>query len=476
MASAPARIVELDATPAGLALLKRFHDEGYVAQFPDADEREPLAQLRRYLRLKSAGWYGANNYHVLVAMQGGAPVGGMVLDYLALPQAGVIEFLFVLPAARGQGLGRRLLRAGLRCLRADARAQGQRLRAVAAEMNDPFRRPSRPDNMDPFARAATWGRWGFCQLLCPYAQPALSAAQQAVDYLMLIVRPLGGRADSVAAAWVRSLVAEYLRWAMRVRQPLRQPEYRRLDTYLAGRPRVPLLPLLAAIGHGSVLPLQLHEVRAPGHRLDQAARLAQSAIPVPGHGAAPGVYRQALAASGRGGMHYHLWALSAPGSRAVQGMASFFSLPSLGFGGYLVLAGPLRGRGLLAPLLARMEARMRADDVAPGVTQPGSMIECAADTAPLFMRQGYARVPLVWRPPALTPGAEAPELQLLYKPLGAAYPPIWLEADFVRRALREILLHVYGVAQPARHASYRLALTTLVTLATDGGARVALPD
>jgi GNAT superfamily N-acetyltransferase len=471
MAVRPARIVELDATPAGLALLKRFHDEGYVAQFPDADERESLPQLRRYLRLKAAGWYGANNYHVLVALQDGAPVGGVVLDYLAQPDAGIVEFLFVLPAARGQGLGRRLLQAGLRCLRADARAQGRRLRAVAAEMNDPFRRPPRVDNMDPFLRAATWGRWGFCQLLCPYAQPALSPAQSAVDYLMLIVRPLHGRPAGVAAQWVRSLVAEYLRWAMRVRQPLRQPEYRRLDAYLATRPQVPLRPLLAAIGHDSSLPLEVGEVRAPGRRLDLAARLAQRAIPVPGHGAAPEVYRQALAASGHGGMHYHLWTLCAPGSRAVQGMASFFSLPSVGFGGYLVLSGPLRGRGLLAPLLARMEARMLADGVAPGVTQPGSMIECAADTAPVFMRQGFARVPLAWRPPALAHGAAAPELLLLYKPLGAAYPPMCLHAEFVRRALREILLHVYGVAQPARHASYRRALATL---ALDSNGKVAL--
>ena len=481
-AQAPA-IVEIDATRGGLALLRRFHDEAYVAQFPDPDERESLGQMARYLRLKDRGWYGANNYHVLVALDGDAPVGGVVLDYLALPVAGMVEFLFVLPAMRGTGLGRRLLDAGLQCLRADARAQGARLVAIAAEMNDPFRRPAKPDNMDPFVRAAMWGRWGFDKLLCPYAQPALSAEQDSVDYLTLIVRPMRPAARSgrrsVAAAWVRTLVAEYMRWAMRIRAPERSAEYQRLDAYLdtcpGANPRVPLLPLRASIGQDDRHPFDTHEIDAQSPAFEAVVRLARRAIPVPGHAAAAGVYRDAMRDARSGGPAYHLWSITVPCGASVDGMASFFSLASAGFGGYVVLDTALRGRGLLAALLARMEAAMMADGSGAGQRAPGWFIECADDSAPVFLRRGFAVVPVDYRPPSIdsaSPAVETP-LHLLYKPFGAAYLPLELPLELLRRSLREILRHVYGIEAPARHPSYRRAAARL---AADAQGRIRLRD
>ena len=170
---------EIDESPAGLAALGRFYRERYVAAFPDPDERESLANMRHYLALKAAGWYGPNNYHAVIAEVDGEPVGGVVFDYLAAPNAGVVEFLFVAGAFRGSGLGRALLDEAISILRDDALARrGRRLTAVVAEMNDPFHRPATPDNLDPFLRAAIWGRWGFHALGFPYVQPALSADQQ----------------------------------------------------------------------------------------------------------------------------------------------------------------------------------------------------------------------------------------------------------------------------------------------------------
>src|SRR4030095_4567943 len=100
---------ELTASPAHRALLRRFSDEAYAPEFPDPDERESLVNIERYLELKAQGWYGDNAYHVVVAEDDGMIVGGAISDYLADPNAGVVEFLVVTPAARGQGLGRRLL-------------------------------------------------------------------------------------------------------------------------------------------------------------------------------------------------------------------------------------------------------------------------------------------------------------------------------------------------------------------------------
>lgn len=463
------RVEPVDASRAGLALLERFYREAYVPQFPDPNERESLKEMRQYLRLKDQGWYGANNYHVLVALQRGRPVGGAVIDYLARPNAGILEFLFVLPRARGSGLARRLLDAAIEQLGGDARATGRRLAAVAAEMNDPYRHPDEPDNMDPFVRALIWDRWGFHKLLCPYAQPPLSASQGAVEYLTLIVKPLAPpTARSVAAGWVRALVADYMRWAMRIDAPTRSSEYRTLDRYLRKRARVALQPLAASIGHDPGRPFEVEPLHASHRSFGAALRLARREIPQAGRVASPDEFRAALRRSGKAGFAYHLWRIHARGQRGTHGMASFFTLASCGFGGYLVLAGPLRGRGLLAPVLARVEAQMMAD----GVRTPGWFIECGDDDAPPFLKRGFAEVPLEYRPPGVgrqlhgteteTDADVKPErLRLLYKPFGSVYPPVVLNTRFVLQALREILVAVYGLRDPRRSGTYRLAGRTL---------------
>jgi GNAT superfamily N-acetyltransferase len=463
------RIVELDgAGRGGRAALERFYREAYVAQFPDRNERESRAQIAQYLRLKSQGWYGPNSYHVLAALQGpgDTPVGGAVFDYLASPRAGIVEFLFVLPPARGNGLGRRLLDAGQALLEADARAQRTRLQALVAEMNDPYRHPDSPDNMDPFVRARAWGRWGFGRLRCPYAQPALSPTQRAVEYLTLIVKPLRGGRASVGADWVRDVVAQYMRWAMRIDAPQAHPEYRALDAHLGARPRVALLPLGESIGDHAAF--DVHEL-APGQRaFAHAVRLAARAIPERGRVASLAQFRAAWDAARAGGPAYHLWRAAAPGVPEVQGMASFFGLRECGFGGYIVLDAPLRGRGLLAPLVARIEARLMAD----GVRVPGWFIECGEASAPAFRRVGFADVPLRWSPPTVgETRVPAEPLHLLYKPFGPVDARPVLDATFVRRALSAILRGVYGVARPSRSATWRLATSTL---AVDGQGGVRL--
>lgn len=172
---------ELDASPEGQAALRRFYNGLYVGEFPDPDERESLANMARYLELKAQGWYRRNNYHVLVMERGGQTAGAAVFDYLAKPNAGVIEFLFTRPDRRRLGLGRALLDAVAHALQRDARAGARKpLFAIVAEMNDPFRRPETPDNMDPFDRAEIWGKWGFGRLDFPYVQPALARRQRPV--------------------------------------------------------------------------------------------------------------------------------------------------------------------------------------------------------------------------------------------------------------------------------------------------------
>jgi GNAT superfamily N-acetyltransferase len=257
---------ELDASPEGRAALRRFYNALYVAEFPDPHERESLANMARYLELKERGWYGANNYHVLLMQQGGKVAGGSVFDYLAKPNAGVIEFLFTRPDRRRRGLGRALLDATSRVLERDARAAGRPLRAVVGEMNDPLRGAATPDNMDPFERAEIWGKWGFARLDFPYVQPALSRRQKPVDCLALMARLRRGTRPQVSGSWVMSVVGEYLRWAMRIPQPSRNPQYRAMARFARRHPRVPLVPLQRYVRSARASSATVLKPRAPASR------------------------------------------------------------------------------------------------------------------------------------------------------------------------------------------------------------------
>ncbi|HET6426717.1 MAG TPA: hypothetical protein VFG20_23695, partial [Planctomycetaceae bacterium] len=57
---------DLTDAPADAARFDRFIRELYIPGFPDPDERESPENMREYLRLRAAGWYGENNYHIVL--------------------------------------------------------------------------------------------------------------------------------------------------------------------------------------------------------------------------------------------------------------------------------------------------------------------------------------------------------------------------------------------------------------------------
>ena len=441
---------ELDASPAGLAALGRFYRSLYVAAFPDRHERESLANMRRYLALKARGWYGANNYHVLLARSGGEVIGGSVFDYLAAPNAGVIEFLFTRADRRRKGFGRALLDATLRILERDARAAGKRrLQAVVAEMNDPFRPAATPDDMDPFERAAIWGGWGFGRLDFPYVQPALSRGQRAVANLALVVKLRPAAPASVDSSWLMEVIAGYMQWAMRIARPRDNAEYRKMARHARRHRQIAVVPLARYVGQEPRLSIEpLHESH-PGYQ--PALRLIAREIPQPGRVASAADFRRALRQRG-----YHLWGVSRPGGG--RGVASFFSLPRAGFGGYIVFDRRLRGRGLLRPLVARVEERMLRD--APRAA--GWFVECDRRSMRPFAALGFREARIDYRPPRVGAGASlAPErLRLLYKPFGAAAGAA-PSKSFVRACLADIRRAVYGLERAGSTAAARAEMQAL---------------
>jgi len=468
------RFRELDSTAAGLAELARFYRRAYVDEFPDPDERESLANMRRYLRLKADGWYGANNYHVLIAEQEGEPVGGCICDYLAVPNAGVLEFIFIGARFRRRGLGKALLDQTVAILEADAATRrGSPLNAIVAEMNDPFRPPATPDNLDPFHRCLLWGKWGYSKIRFPYVQPALSRRQEAVEGLVLITKWLGALpARDYDAAWVLSVVGEYMRWAMRIEHPERNPQYREMARYLGGRPRVPLIPLQTYVGRDPGRPFRVEELDGRHASFRQAVELPHRAIPHSGRVASEGEFKRALAMRRGSGSRYHLWAIHGSPSIGTEGMVSFYALRPAGFGGYIVLTGELRGRGLLRDLVARIEEQMIRDRVGAR----GWFIECGPESVAPFRRVGFEEVCVDYRPPAVgarRQGKDVERLHLLYKPFGDAYGPPVVARRFVLDSIAAILKEIYRTSAPRRHHCYLRARESLAT--TEGGTVAFVP-
>lgn len=455
--SAAITLRELSDAPADRAALAAFYVDIYEQEFPDPDERESLANVMEYLERKSRGWYGLNSYHVLIAESAGAMMGGCILDYLERPNAGVIEFLFTSAGARGMGLGRRLFDHAEQLLRTDAQRAGHAFVSwIAAEMNDPYAIPTVPDNLDPFLRARIWDGWGFGALDFPYVQPALSAEGRPVECLLMIAKLFEPEWEKgVPAKHVDLLVAEYLRWAMRVETPSHNADYRAMAAWLAPRATVAWDRLKRVIGEDAPRPfaaLELRDARVP--EFEAAIDVYRRAFATPATAVEPVSFVRGLKRYDESGYRYHLWAIRDEANRSIAGMASFFSFDGMGFGGYVVLEAGLRGAGCLRPVLARIEQQMRADDC--GVR--GWLIECENDaTSAIFTRCGFRALALDYQQPIL-PGAAVAStvpLLLMYKPLGRVYTPPALSAGELLAGLAEVLRYVYRVDEPQTHATYR---------------------
>ena len=435
---------ELSHSADDLTLLARLYEELYEPEFPDPDERESLENMQHYLQLKQQGWYGPNNYHIVVLSAEAVPVGLSISDYLAEPKAGMIEFLVIADAARGGGFGAKLLAHTEALLAQDAARNGEALSCIAAEMNDPFKSPL-DDSLDPFVRARVWGDWGYSRLDFPYEQPALAADKGPVKNLLLMAKPVRRDLASYPSTLVKNILRNYMIWAMRIPEPRESPVYRAMSAYLDKNTNIGTQHLGAYVGHDPGRPLHVREV-ADQDDPDRRAVIAVYRQSFPGGRTdiKPEDFARAQRQPG-----YHLWAIRSTEFAPVEGMASFFGFAPAGFGGYIALAGSLRHTGRFALLLARMEERMRRDF--PGAH--GLFIECDPEKQGLFRHFGFRTVEIAYRQPPL-PGAnayavkDAPPLSLMYKAFGRNYgDPVLAVADFLD-AMRAIFVSVYDIADP----------------------------
>ena len=462
----PRELNDLTDLPADLELLTRFYSELYVANFPDADERESLANMQRYLTLKRDGWYGRNNYHIALLMDEGHVVAASISDYFADVNFGVIEFILVDEGRRGGGLGRRIHEATLALLHDDARRTGKDgLDANIIELNDPFRVPAERDNFDPFARAMAWNGWGYGRLRFRYVQPSLSANQKPVDCLILAAKTFAPEfAKSVPSERVRQFLEAYLIWAMRIPVPRRNSTFRSMARALSTVERVAIEPLASYVGRSPSPALDVRETIGPSDANFAGATAVYARAFPPGPSTVdPSTFARSLSRMRtRKHHHYHFWALAETSAAPIHGMAAFFVMPSFGFGGYIALEAPLAGGGLSRVLLKRMEERMIRDE--PDVRD--WYIECDPNSVQqrIFEHLGFVPVPARYHQPQLGSSGDGtglgPELILMRKGLGEEFERRSISRRRLSTVLRGILKVVYGIRDPEQSPSFGTAIDT----------------
>jgi GNAT superfamily N-acetyltransferase len=461
-----------------LVLLRSFYDVVYRAVFPDENERESLESLISYLQADAEQNETSRGcrYRMVVMLADGEPIGGSIFDYLIESNFGVIEFLFIKPQSQGRGFGRRMLDKTEELLRKDAaHYSGHDLGWIIAEMDDPFVHRRTPDNFDSFTRALIWHRWGYRAIDFPYVQPALSETKRPVRHLLLMAKPVTPPTghlsalenDTIPGGALITAIRGYLRWAMRIIDADENPEFRRMAEHLAARPEAGLIRLDKYVGMAAEDALEITEAaNREDPAFGDAVGVYKNVFTDPAEAVPITSFHQLLSPRGDRlhGCRYHLWAVSGGPGQACEGMASFFTLPSSGFGGYVALTGSLRGRGLLSPLLRRIEQRMVRDDS----RNRGWYIECGEKTdRTRFTRHGFRELAVEYRQPRLpgttfTASADRP-LHLLYKAFARVYEHSELTVDEFLPALRDILRCVYEIEEPGGHPSYQAIAAELMS-------------
>jgi GNAT superfamily N-acetyltransferase len=446
------------ARKSDLDLLKSFYDDCFVPEFPNPDERDSLEVIRNYLRLKDTGWYEKNNYHVVVLLDGDQPIGGSISDYLDEPNAGVIEYFVVQPEHRGQGLGRRLLEETERLLHLDAdKSRNRLLDWIVAEMDDPYVTPAPTSGIDYFALARIWHNLGYRLLDFPYVQPALSSDKKPVSNLSMMAKTCSHRFNGshIASTDVQLLLRQYLRWAMRIPEADKNDVFNRMQEFLEAAGDVELVSFGNYLGWQKEAHLHINEViTGEDPELDQAIDVYERVFDDDDIAIASDEFRKAFLPKGlayRPNYRFHLWTIRRESTKECAGIASFLTMPSAGFGGYIGFADSLRGAKKLRHIVARAEERMVRD----GTDARGWYIECAGETERnIFAKIGFCELDVEYIQPVLPGKSAEPRadpLHLLYKPFGRVYAtPTITKSEFLQ-AMVEVYQSIYDIAHPDKN-------------------------
>lgn len=227
--------IEITNSAEHLLILDEFYEQVYIKNFIDPDELVSVSEIKDFLARKSEGWYGENNYHVLVAKQGSEIIGGSISDYFSDCKSAAIEFITVSEQHRGKKIGRLLLDKTISVLESDGE-----LNLVVAEIENP-EVYDRASVISPVDRAVIWKRYGFFRIDFDYIQPRLSDSQSPASFLWLIARSPDRR---IKSSLVLDVLKSYFELAMGIEDAESTTEYIFAKNQFSSREYVELLEII----------------------------------------------------------------------------------------------------------------------------------------------------------------------------------------------------------------------------------------
>lgn len=199
--------------------LGEYYTGVYISAFPDVNERETLDNILECLKNKSEGLYGKNNYHVLLTVKQHEVVAGLICDYMADENSGVIEFIATKNELQSEGLGTHIYNKAIEILKLDAiNNHHDDIDYIFCEVEKPNRH-----NKNATDKALSfWSKMGYRKLDINYIQPALDLNKSSADNLNLIAVQINKELKDVKemnTETLKNVIKDYARIAMRMKEP-----------------------------------------------------------------------------------------------------------------------------------------------------------------------------------------------------------------------------------------------------------------
>jgi GNAT superfamily N-acetyltransferase len=173
--------------PKSAALLKRAYHEVYLPAFPIASERESLEQW--CARLKR----GKDDIVVVgenLADPEKAVIKGLCVGvYFSISDVGLLSYYAVHPKCQGQGIAKLMINRVKQLMLERAEEQGNVLRGVFIEVNDPKKVAANQDSFDPATRVTVSQKMGARDIPVTYVQPPLQPGAEKYANLKLMSYP-----------------------------------------------------------------------------------------------------------------------------------------------------------------------------------------------------------------------------------------------------------------------------------------------
>jgi ribosomal protein S18 acetylase RimI-like enzyme len=202
-----------------VALLGEYYAGIYINAFPNINERESLDNILDYLHKKKNGWYGKNNYHVFLLTKYQKVVAGLICDYFAKSNCGVIEFVAVKENRQSDGLGTKIYQKAIERLRQDSiKTRGSDIDYIFCEIEKPNEAAKGKSRNYLFY----WAKLGYTRVAFDYIQPAIDGNKESVNSLNLIALPLNPKIKhkkGIAAQTLKNFLFDYAKYAMRIEEP-----------------------------------------------------------------------------------------------------------------------------------------------------------------------------------------------------------------------------------------------------------------